>query len=169
MKNKILIVMAAFMVLAYPVAAGTTVPGNSATPVIFDVKYVVTSTTTFSVTTNSPTASMDFEGNRSSKLLSPNGQVLPGTPWAIITNTGDVAQTFTAYLNTTDPAIQLYISNAATFAGKILVQGSPQSPAGWTNVPRNPGPGNTVNLFAYVNFSNAPEGTTVENLNIQNS
>lgn len=161
MKNKLLIIMAAFMVLAYPVAA---VAGNSTTPVVFQVNYVVHSTTDFSVTATS--ASMDFSGTKQSKLVSPTGQVLPTTPWATIANNGDVTQTFTVALNATNPAIQLYISNASNFSGKVLVQTSPQPPVGWSNVA---GGGAIVNLFAYVNFTNAPEGLTVENLNIQSS
>ena len=134
-------------------------------PASYTVQYIIPSDTSFTVTLVDAETQMNFNPtNGSSKLVQPNNQsIVSNKPWANITNTGNLNLNFSTNLTASNPSwVVLYIGSSTSMADKIPATNSENSPAGWNNV----GLGNTVQLYAQADFTNAPSGTTSRTIKI---
>ncbi|VVB92090.1 Uncharacterised protein [uncultured archaeon] len=162
MYKKMTLVLILAAVFAPSIATAVNVPGDQSTPAAFEVNYIIVSSTGFSVNSIAIVEKMNFTANRDQKDVEPAGQIAAtGTPWATISNNGDVAQTFRVNLTTANPgSIQLRVSNFSDMRNSVVLAASAQSPTGWNSVPA----GASVNLYAKANFTLATN--TTRNLNI---
>jgi hypothetical protein len=138
------------------------------TPAVYTVNYVIPGDTSFTITLCGSQTAMNFNPtNGSSKLVEPVCQAkATNTPWANITNGGNLNLNFSTNLTAANPSwVVLNIGSNPTMTDQIVVSNSALSPAGWLNV----APGNTVQLYSLANFTNAPKNTTSVTLNIHSS
>ncbi len=172
MKNKMLIILSALILMVYPMAAyAVDQTGNAATPVAYSVNYIVTTDTSFTVTLASASpqqTAMNFTGARNKLGVEPQGQdrlIATPRPWATINNTGEVNQDFKLSLNSSNPStIELLVSNNSDMSQNMTVTTTPSSPVGWTNVDAN---GGKAYLYAVANFRNTPDNPGSRTLRIE--
>ena len=163
--DKIKIVMLSVMIASVLIATTIPVLGyDQNNPATYTVKYIIPSSTTFAVTLCGSQTEMDFNAtNGSSKLVEPNCQIKANdTPWANITNQGNLNLNFSTNVTTTYSWVEQYIASNSTMADQIMITNASLSPNGWLNV----APGATVQLYSTANFTNAPFGTNSTALNI---
>lgn len=145
---------------------------DATTPYSVTLKWVVPSSTTFTVTLAGAESSIDFDDGLTSAtiaLAQPDSQDnATSTPIIVITNTGNVALNLTNELNSTTPTwATLYVSNTtspgdgAEFNSTALVEISNElAPAGteniyiWTTI--TSGAVGTTEMKYYINASQAP-------------
>lgn len=142
--------MAALIISAYavyPVAAAA-----------FTVNYQVTSTTTFTVQTASP--ALNFTGNGQAQNIWPNVRNADDS-WGNVTNTGNVALTFKANIDTIHSGIRLALSNDSAMTDPKNISVSPLAWRGSSNVP----PSGKVDMYFQANY-NIADGNYVQTLTI---
>jgi hypothetical protein len=138
---------------------------NQNNPASYTVNYIIPSDTSFTVTLCGSQTAMNFNAtNGSSKSIEPVCQSkATNTPWANITNIGNLNLNFSANLTASNPSwVVLNLASNPAMSDQIIVTNSAQSPAGWLSV----APGGAVQLYSLANFTNAPQGTTSTTLNI---
>lgn len=144
------------------VLIATTIPAlalDTNNPAEYTINFVIPSDTSFTVTVCGSQTAMNFNAtNGNSKSVEPLCQSKANnTPWANITNSGNLNLNFSTNLTAANPSwVVLNIGSNPTMSDQIIATNSPLSPAGWLNVV----PGSTVPLYSSANFTNAPRGTT---------
>lgn len=144
---------------------GDTKVGDTNNAVEYTVQYIIPSDTSFSVDLCGAETQMNFNpATISSKLVEPNCQsITSNMPWANITNSGNLNENYSTNLTTLNPAwVELYVGSGSSMSDQETVINTALSPTGWNNV----APGNTVQLYARANFTNAPGGTTPRTIKI---
>ena len=134
-------------------------------PASYTVQYIIPSDTTFSVSVCGASQTMDFNpANGSSKSVEATCQSkATNTPWANITNSGNLNLNFSTNLTAANPAwVTLNIGSTSSMSDQVTVTNAAISPAGWLNV----APGNSVQLYSQASFTNAPQGTTSTTIKI---
>jgi len=163
--NKVIVLFISILLMATPVLATS---GNANTPVQYTVNYILGIDTAFTVTPAGAETSMDFNpAATSSQNVEPDSQVkATNTPWAVITNNGNVAQNFSVNLTAAQSSYaSVNISNSSVFTQQVLLSATAQIPTGWSNVASS----GTANLYAIANFTNLPGGTTSKTLQINSA
>lgn len=120
------------------------------------INYQITTNTSFTLQMPDGQTAMNFSGNRDAKLVEPTGQNIgTSTPWGIILNIGEVAQTFKIKLSAINTGTSVYVSNFSTMSPQTTLSTTASTPSGWSNIATNV----AINLFARANFTNAPAGS----------
>lgn len=165
-KGKINKIMMLSLITSVLIATTMSVLGydtnNSAS---YTVQYIVASDTSFGVSLCGSETQMNFNpATKNSKLVEPNCQSISSNqPWANITNQGNTNEDFSTNLTTLNPNwVDLYVASNPSMTGKVTVNNTELSPTGWNNVAS----GNSVELYARANFTNASGGTTPRTINI---
>ena len=159
--KKILVMLVLFAVL---IAVGPTSAlnqsGSAVTPASVNVNYFVVSNTNFWVnTTESNQTALNFTTKKNENNVQPQGQNnTTNTPWAIITNAGDVVQSVKAKLGVANPTgLSLYLSNSSDYSGQVTVNPTTAvGPTQWSNVAAL---GGTVASYFRLNAAGAVDGT----------
>lgn len=159
------ILLISILLMSTPVLATS---GSANTPVQYTVNYILGIDTAFTVTPAGAETSMDFNpANKNSQNVEPDSQVAStSTPWAVITNDGNVAQTFSVNLTAAQASqVSVNISNTNVYTQMILLSDTAQTPTGWASVAA----AGTASLYATANFTNLPGGTTSKTLQINSA
>ncbi len=160
--QQVAVLLISILLMSTPVLATS---GTASTPVTYTINYILAVDTAFTVTPAGAEISMDFNpANTNSQDVEPDSQVKgTSTPWATISNDGNVAQTFSVNLTTAQASqARVNISNTNVFTQKVEISQTAQTPTGWASVATS----GTVNLYALANFTNLPGGTTSKTLQI---
>lgn len=158
------LITSVLIVTAIP-AFGDPKLGDASNSVTYTVQYIIPSDTSFMVTLCGAETQMNFNPtNKNSKLVEPSCQSkMSNQPWANIANVGNVNENFSANLTGSNPSwVELSIGNSSSMSDNVIVTDSELSPQGWDNV----APGNTVQLYAQANFTDATSGTTSKQMSI---
>lgn len=124
----------------------------------FTVNYQVSSVTTFNVQTASPT--LNFTGNGQLQNIWPDVRNADNS-WGNVTNSGNVALTFKANIDTIYSGIRLALSNDSTMTDPKNISVSPLAWRGSTNV----APSGKVDMYFQANY-NIADGNYVQTLTI---
>jgi hypothetical protein len=157
MNKKLIIMLSIAIMLASPLAAYAQ---------DMTINYVVSSNPSFSVTGS---GIMTFTGTREAIDLEPLPQNISiPTPYAVLTNTGNVAQSFKVRVTTANPSgIVLKIASDELMTGAITVTTNAQTPPGWENVAKLDDGSNTVNMYVLASFNGGSiDGTYTRTLNV---
>ena len=161
--NKIFGVVISMMLLS-----GTASAYDAATPATYTINYIIPSDTSFTVTLVGGETSMDFNpATKDTANVEPDGQNAgTSTPWAVITNTGNLNQSFGVNTTAAQPSwVVVTLSNANTYANPITLSNVVQIPTGWTNIVAL----GTASIYAKATFTAAVSGTTARTLRINSS
>lgn len=150
MNKKILVLMAVLIVSAYVV--------YPAAAAAFTVNYQVTSVTTFNVQTASP--ALNFTGNGQLQNIWPTDRNADNS-WGNVTNSGNVALTFKANIDTIYTGIRLALSNDSAMTDPKNISISPLAWRGSTSVP----PLGKVDMYFQANY-NIADGNYAQTLTI---
>ncbi len=165
-KGKINKIMMLSLIISVLIATTTPVFGYDANnPASYTVQYIIASDTSFGVSLCGSETQMNFNpATRNSKLVEPNCQAISSNqPWANITNQGNLAENFSTNLTALNPNwVDLYVASSPSMTGQVTVINTELSPTGWNNVVS----GNSVELYARANFTNALGGTTSNTIKI---
>lgn len=159
MKHKISIALVVLMLSLLPMTA---MAYDQSTPATFNVKYTITTDTTFLVEIVSPETALNFTAYRTQTAVEPDGQNASlSIPWAKITNgpTAQMSQTFKAKIGAANPTgISTRVASDSAFTDMVsLSASSAQAPGAWYSI----APNNNVSAYFQIDTT----GTAVSGTN----
>lgn len=158
------------IVIAFSILSTGAIALDANNPYTVDMKWIVPSDTSFTVSLCGSQTSVDFDDNLNSQTtdseIEPNCQnVSTTTPLLTISNDGNVAQNFTGFLQSARPAFVdgLWLNNAADFASATDFDTTA------VDIATNVASGNSVDVYYWTNVSNADQGTTTRTKQINST
>lgn len=144
MKHKILVTLVVLMLSLLPMTAMAYDQSNPAT---INVRYTITTDTTFLVEIVSPETGLNFSAYKTEIGAEPDGQNAAfSIAWANITNgpTAQMTQTFKAKLGAANPTgVTTLVASDNVFSDAVTLSTTAQAPGGWYGV----APGSTVKAY----------------------